>query len=377
MRQSEKDSVMPVAFIADELKKLWDLKQAGALTEIEFAQQKARLLGEQPTTETTPEQPAPEANTPEQPTIEVSPEQITIEANPEQPAIKASPEQTKLKLDGASVYVPDSQAREVDASEPMPPPALDSAAEVTRSIASDATNADIVNKTGKQPTAPSPKVGSRPLVKCPECGAPTFDLAHHRHIESIPDRSYKLPTEKNRQIVTDVIEAPQPSPSSIPVPEQIVTPPEKVQKAKVGVGWLILKIVFWVFAFLGVLYIVAAIVSNSPTSTNSETKPAILSSSSSISSSSSASAVESLSANWLLAKQLDKHKETLKALTEANQRGDMGAFRRILNVRSAELARVIDEVNSGSYSVNDKQKLLVPLQQEKDWADNAIVGMSQ
>ena len=67
----------------------------------------------------------------------------------------------------------------------------------------------------------------------------------------------------------------------------------------------------------------------------------------------------------------------MKALTEANQRGDMGAFRRILNVRSAELARVIDEVNSGSYSVNDKQKLLVPLQQEKDWADNAIVGVSQ
>jgi hypothetical protein len=83
----------------------------------------------------------------------------------------------------------------------------------------------------------------------------------------------------------------------------------------------------------------------------------------------------SLSANWLLAKQLDKHKEMLKVLKDANQRGDMEAFRRIVVVRSAELARVINEVNTGSYSISDKQKLLVPLQQEKDWADNAIVGM--
>jgi hypothetical protein len=57
MQQSEKVGVMPVAFIADELKKLWDLKQAGALTEGEYAQQKARLLGEQTTTEVNPEQP--------------------------------------------------------------------------------------------------------------------------------------------------------------------------------------------------------------------------------------------------------------------------------------------------------------------------------
>ncbi len=57
-----------------------------------------------------------------------------------------------------------------------------------RSKRKHSTRAAIVQKTGKQPTAPSPKVESRPLVKCPECGAPTFDLAHHRHIPAIPDR---------------------------------------------------------------------------------------------------------------------------------------------------------------------------------------------
>jgi hypothetical protein len=217
---------MPVAFIADELKKLWDLKQVGALTEDEFAQQKARLLGNQPTTE----------------------------ANPEQP---------KLIPDEVSVYELDSQGLEADVPEPMSPP-----------------------EPMSSPT-PSPKVESRPLVKCPECGAPTFDLAHHRHLPLvIPDRSYGLPTVDTELIVTedkenfgktvaDVIEAPQPLPTSIPVPEQAVAPPERVKKAKVGGGWLILKIGFLVVAFLCILYIIVAIVSNRPTPASPETKPAI------------------------------------------------------------------------------------------------------
>jgi len=93
--------------------------------------------------------------------------------------------------------------------------------------------------------------------------------------------------------------------------------------------------------------------------------------------SSSSSAVESLSANWLLAKQANRNRETMQELTDAKQRGDMEAFNRILRVRSAELAQVIDEVNSGSYSVSDKQKMLVPLEQEKDWADASVAALSQ
>jgi hypothetical protein len=50
------------------------------------------------------------------------------------------------------------------------------------------------------------------------------------------------------------------------------------------------------------------------------------------------------------------------------------AFNRILRVRSAELARAIDEVKTGSYSISDKQKMLVPLEQEKDWVDAAILS---
>jgi hypothetical protein len=46
MRQAQaKVAVAPVAFAPDDLQKLWDMKQAGILTEEEFAGQKARLLG--------------------------------------------------------------------------------------------------------------------------------------------------------------------------------------------------------------------------------------------------------------------------------------------------------------------------------------------
>ena len=254
---------MPVAFIADELKKLWDLKQAGALTEVEFAQQKARLLGEQTTIEANPEQSAIEAS-PEQPATESISEPSATEAISEQNIVEANPEQSESKLAAASVDLLDSQGQEVDASGPIYPP-----------------------EPVSSPT-PSPKVESRPLVKCPECGAPTFDLAHHRHLPFfIPERRYGIPAEDSKRIVTeekenfgknvaDVSKAPHPLPTSIPVPEQIVAPRERGTKG----GRLILKIVFWVIAFLGVLYIIAAIVSNSPAPTNPETKPVISSSSS-------------------------------------------------------------------------------------------------
>jgi hypothetical protein len=46
MRQAQaKPTVAPVAFDANELQKLWDMKQAGILTEDEFTRIKARLLG--------------------------------------------------------------------------------------------------------------------------------------------------------------------------------------------------------------------------------------------------------------------------------------------------------------------------------------------
>ena len=45
MRQAQAGpKIVPVAPVADQLQKLWDMKQAGILTEDEFAQQKARLL---------------------------------------------------------------------------------------------------------------------------------------------------------------------------------------------------------------------------------------------------------------------------------------------------------------------------------------------
>jgi hypothetical protein len=43
--QATQPTVTPTVFSADELRKLWDLKQSGILTENEYEQQKARLLG--------------------------------------------------------------------------------------------------------------------------------------------------------------------------------------------------------------------------------------------------------------------------------------------------------------------------------------------
>lgn len=93
--------------------------------------------------------------------------------------------------------------------------------------------------------------------------------------------------------------------------------------------------------------------------------------------SSTMSGVEGISANWLLAKQLNRNKEVLKIFSEARKKEDVEACRRILVVRSAELARVIDEINTGSYSISDKQKMLIPLQQEKGWADAGIIAISK
>lgn len=91
----------------------------------------------------------------------------------------------------------------------------------------------------------------------------------------------------------------------------------------------------------------------------------------------SSSGVQGLSANWLLAKQSNKHEETMKSLAGARESGDVEAFKRILMVRSAELAQAIEEVKTGSYSIQDKEKMLVPLQQEKDWADASIITISK
>jgi hypothetical protein len=88
-------------------------------------------------------------------------------------------------------------------------------------------------------------------------------------------------------------------------------------------------------------------------------------------------AVQSLSANRLLAEQLNKHKDTVRELTTAKDTGDMAAFVRILSVRSRELADVIDKVQRGSYSTSDKTKMLRVLEQEREWADSSIAAFSR
>jgi hypothetical protein len=90
---------------------------------------------------------------------------------------------------------------------------------------------------------------------------------------------------------------------------------------------------------------------------------------------SASSAVQGVSASWLLAKQSNKHDDTMKALKEARDSVDMDASKRILRLRSIELAQAIDEVNTGSYSITDKQKMLKVLEQEKDWADSSLASL--
>jgi hypothetical protein len=91
----------------------------------------------------------------------------------------------------------------------------------------------------------------------------------------------------------------------------------------------------------------------------------------------SSSTVKGFSANWLLAVQLEKHQKTIRALTDAKNSWDMDAFKRILRLRSRELAAVIDEVSTGAYSISDKQKMLEPLEKEKDWADSSLAAFAQ
>jgi hypothetical protein len=90
--------------------------------------------------------------------------------------------------------------------------------------------------------------------------------------------------------------------------------------------------------------------------------------------STSSKGVEGLAADMLLAEQYKKHKETVRALADTKS---LAAFDLILRLRSAELAQVIEKVNTGSYSISDKQKMLVPLEQEKDWADSSITSLSR
>jgi zinc-ribbon domain len=92
---------------------------------------------------------------------------------------------------------------------------------------------------------------------------------------------------------------------------------------------------------------------------------------------STSSEVQGFAANQLLADQLEKHQKTMDALTDARGRGDVDAVIRILRLRSRELAQAIDEVNTGSYSINDKQRVLNLLEQEKGWASDGAAALSQ
>jgi hypothetical protein len=91
----------------------------------------------------------------------------------------------------------------------------------------------------------------------------------------------------------------------------------------------------------------------------------------------SSSKVEGFSANALLVEQGDKHEETMRALADAQKRGDMDSFRRILRLRSIELDKALADVSTGSYSISDKNKIANILQQEKDWVEASLVTMAQ
>jgi hypothetical protein len=87
--------------------------------------------------------------------------------------------------------------------------------------------------------------------------------------------------------------------------------------------------------------------------------------------------VQGFAANELLGDQLEKHQKTMEALTDARDRGDVDALIRILRLRSTELAQAIDEVNAGSYSISDKQRMLDILEQEEGWASGGAAALSQ
>ena len=84
-------------------------------------------------------------------------------------------------------------------------------------------------------------------------------------------------------------------------------------------------------------------------------------------------AVQSLGANWTLAKQASRHEEVtyeIKALGNCN---DFEGILRVLSARVAELEVEIECIRaSSSYSV----KMLKPLEQELAWARESYLGLA-
>jgi hypothetical protein len=94
------------------------------------------------------------------------------------------------------------------------------------------------------------------------------------------------------------------------------------------------------------------------------------------------STIQGFSANMFFAEQSAKNDAAMKALTEIRDRGkasgntDVEASIRILRLRSVEVTQAINEVNTGAYSITDKEKMLKVLEMEQAWADASIIALA-
>ena len=78
-----------------------------------------------------------------------------------------------------------------------------------------------------------------------------------------------------------------------------------------------------------------------------------------------------------LAEQLNRNRETIRALERARDSGDRAAGIRVLKVRIGELESAIRKVESGSFSASDKARVLKPLQEELTWAVSSAAAMER
>ena len=91
----------------------------------------------------------------------------------------------------------------------------------------------------------------------------------------------------------------------------------------------------------------------------------------------SPNAVQSLGANWTLAKQASRHEEVTEEIKALGNRNDFEGILRVLSVRAAELEVEIERIRaSSSYSISDKQKMLKRLEQELAWARESYLGLA-
>ena len=91
----------------------------------------------------------------------------------------------------------------------------------------------------------------------------------------------------------------------------------------------------------------------------------------------SPNAVQSLGANWTLAKQASRHEEVTEEIKALGNRNDFEGILRLLWSGAAELEVEIERIRaSSSYSISDKQKMLKRLEQELAWARESYLGLA-